>query len=136
MQLANYLLSRKHVSKVRSASQLLSALTTLSANEFHIPVSISLEKLASISATNKKVCAACIPHIIELNIVRAGLVGCLNGDFVLCNTLNHGSIQLLALNKLKSQGHSMTAMTFEHSNNNLLARWLSYLSSYVMDRCQ
>ena len=57
-QLANYLLSRKHVSKIRSAAQLLTALTTLSTNEYHVPVSISLDKLASVSATNKKVCIA------------------------------------------------------------------------------
>ena len=56
MQLANYLLSRKHVSKIRSAAQLLAGLKTLSTNAFQVPVSISLDKSGSfIGASNKKV---------------------------------------------------------------------------------
>lgn len=56
MQLANYLLSRRHVSKVRSASQMLAALTTLSSNKFFVPVAISLDKPGStVGAENKKI---------------------------------------------------------------------------------
>ncbi|XP_067935738.1 dolichyl-diphosphooligosaccharide--protein glycosyltransferase subunit 2-like [Watersipora subatra] len=56
MQLANYLLSRKHVSKVKSSAQLLAALKVLSSNEFQIPVAISLDKAGSlISPNNKKI---------------------------------------------------------------------------------
>lgn len=60
VQLTNFLLSRRHVSKVRSASQLLAALNTLSTNAFHVPVAISLDKAGSlISSTRKQVSHVC-----------------------------------------------------------------------------
>jgi len=73
MQLANYLLSRRHVSKVRSASQMLAALTTLSSNKFFVPVAISLDKPGStVGAKNKKV------RFMQLDCSGGGGIACRN----------------------------------------------------------
>ena len=55
LQLANYLLSRRHVSKLRSTCQLLVALQTLANNQFHIPVAMSLDKPTAVSSASPKV---------------------------------------------------------------------------------
>merc|ERR1739844_174685 len=55
VKFANYFLSRKNVQQVKGAWSLLTALQTLSSNDFHIPVAITLASQPSVSDGSPKV---------------------------------------------------------------------------------
>jgi len=55
VKFANYFLSRKNVQQVKGAWSLLSALNTLSSNDFHVPVAITLASQPSVSEANPNV---------------------------------------------------------------------------------
>jgi len=55
MQLANYLVSRRHVNRLRSAAQLVVAMQMLTTNPFHTPVVIAIGKTAVIGSSSPKV---------------------------------------------------------------------------------
>jgi len=55
VKFANYFLSRKNVQQVKGAWALLSALHTLSTNDFHIPVALTLASQPSVSESSPKV---------------------------------------------------------------------------------
>ena len=50
-----YLFSRKNVQQVKGAWSLLSALQTLSSNDFHVPVALTLASQPSVSDSSPKV---------------------------------------------------------------------------------
>merc|ERR1711988_230425 len=55
VKFANYFLSRKNVQQVKGAWSLLTALQTMSSNDFHIPVAITLASQPSVSDASPKV---------------------------------------------------------------------------------
>merc|ERR1712110_90377 len=55
VKFANYFLSRKNVQQVKGAWSLLSALQTLSSNDFHVPVALTLASQPSVSDSSPKV---------------------------------------------------------------------------------
>jgi len=55
IQFANYFLSRKHAQLMSNAVNLLSVVKTLTTNQFHIPVTVSLASQVSVSESNPKV---------------------------------------------------------------------------------
>ena len=55
VKLANYFLSRKNVQQVKGAYSMLSALSTLATNDFHVPVAITLASQPAVSESSPKV---------------------------------------------------------------------------------
>lgn len=55
VKFANYFLSRKNVQQVKGAWSLLSALQTLTSNDFHVPVALTLASQPSVSDSSPKV---------------------------------------------------------------------------------
>ncbi len=55
VKLANYFLSRKNVQQAKGVWHLLSALTTLSKNDYHVPVAITLESAPTVSEASPTV---------------------------------------------------------------------------------
>ncbi|CAH1772561.1 unnamed protein product, partial [Owenia fusiformis] len=55
LKFTNYFLSRKHVHQIKSASMLLSVLNTLTSNDYHIPVAVTLASQVSVSDKNPTV---------------------------------------------------------------------------------
>ncbi|XP_045180399.2 dolichyl-diphosphooligosaccharide--protein glycosyltransferase subunit 2-like [Mercenaria mercenaria] len=51
LKFSNYFLSRKHVHQLKSAYALLSAVNTLTANKFHVPVAVTLATSVSVSSS-------------------------------------------------------------------------------------
>lgn len=89
VKFANYFLSRKHVHQLRSAYQLVSVIKTLTDNQFHIPVAITLASPVAVTSSS--------PNVqIQVTNLLGGSIGSLT---VTADSAKHISSEAIVLSK-------------------------------------
>uniref|UniRef100_K1RQA0 Dolichyl-diphosphooligosaccharide--protein glycosyltransferase subunit 2 n=1 Tax=Magallana gigas TaxID=29159 RepID=K1RQA0_MAGGI len=86
---ANYFLSRKHVHQLRAAYQLVSVIKTLTDNQFHIPVAITLASPVAVTSSS--------PNVkVQVTNLLGGSIGSLT---VTADSAKHISSEAIVLSK-------------------------------------
>lgn len=89
VKFANYFLSRKHVHQLRAAYQLVSVIKTLTDNQFHIPVAITLASPVAVTSSS--------PNVkVQVTNLLGGSIGSLT---VTADSAKHISSEAIVLSK-------------------------------------
>merc|ERR1711962_1583238 len=96
VKFANYFLSRKNVQQVKGAWSLLTALQTMSSNDFHIPVAITLASQPSVSDASPKV-------KVQITDVMGGDLGAMDVQVDSAMRQTDGAV-VMSKSKMKAAG--------------------------------